>query len=553
MKNLNLHSRILLLRSSGPLINRSPLRFLASDAGDKKASTPTTETVKKAPTPTEEKPSAERETDPKLETRSSNILTDIKSDLHSKHLPKQLSFEDAREAAQKAYALQKRHIEDRLESIRSIFSGKADQIRTPDEEWYYKKVSFWMKRYENFVGLTDVKAAQARVVESEKRFIQMQDKRREAQASIAEVQKRIKDIHLEFEKTHRGEDKYLALVTQEHQVLKEERNLLEEFKFFEKAEREYFSALSNAVRDSHEKERAQAEKTKYWSVLGSILGTCLGIFGTTINNRMRMNELRRLVAQNSTGEEIREIGSEITRSLDEHEKELSSLTVQVHGILNQAKTGLENLDKVESVVDSLKKSEEKINTRTLEETLVKVQGRQKVLSDLITKHEQVLDEKLEAIKSDIFVQSTNVGKLAHIQLKDRERDQKIGEERGSFLKKNFETLTTQNLDLNQSMITFAKEIDDKIKDVRSLLLVEHRMPKFENKLLDRLIVLETGQKKLLASFLQPPEVRVGASNAETITAILETHHKRTRQTVILSTLMVAVLTPLAVYAANHVV
>ena len=38
----------------------------------------------------EEKPSAERETDPKLETRSSNILTDIKSDLHSKHLPKQL-------------------------------------------------------------------------------------------------------------------------------------------------------------------------------------------------------------------------------------------------------------------------------------------------------------------------------------------------------------------------------------------------------------------------------------------------------------------------------
>ena len=41
-------------------------------------------------------------------------------------------------------------------------------------------------------------------------------------------------------------------------------------------------------------------------------------------------------------------------------------------------------------------------------------------------------------------------------VQDRERDQKIGEERGSFLKKNFETLTTQNLDLNQSMITFAK-------------------------------------------------------------------------------------------------
>ena len=76
------------------------------------------------------------------------------------------------------------------------------------------------------------------------------------------------------------------LVTQEHQVLKEEKQLQEEFKQFEKTERECFSSLSNAVRDSHEKERAQAEKTKYWSVLGSILGTCIGIFGTTINNRL---------------------------------------------------------------------------------------------------------------------------------------------------------------------------------------------------------------------------------------------------------------------------
>ena len=49
-----------------------------------------------------------------------------------------------------------------------------------------------MKRYENFVGLTEVKAAQARVVEREKKFIEQQELRREAQAKITEVQKRIK-------------------------------------------------------------------------------------------------------------------------------------------------------------------------------------------------------------------------------------------------------------------------------------------------------------------------------------------------------------------------
>ena len=95
------------------------------------------------------------------------------------------------------------------------------------------------------------------------------------------------------------------------QVLKDEKLLQDEFKMLEKFEREYFSGLSNAVRDSHEKERAQAEKTKYWSVLGSIIGTCIGIFGTTINNRMRMNELRRLVSQNNPVEEIRAIGTEL--------------------------------------------------------------------------------------------------------------------------------------------------------------------------------------------------------------------------------------------------
>ena len=75
-----------------------------------------------------------------------------------------------------------------------------------------------------------------------------------------------------------------------------------DFQQHERQERECFAKLSNAVRDSHEKERAQAEKTKYWSVLGSIIGTCLGILGTTINNRMRMRELRELVSRSASGE-----------------------------------------------------------------------------------------------------------------------------------------------------------------------------------------------------------------------------------------------------------
>ena len=111
----------------------------------------------------------------------------------------------------------------------------------------------------------------------------------------------IKNLHTELERTHRGEDKYLELVTLEHTVLREERTYIEQLSLQERNEREAFSNLSRAVRDSHESERAQAEKTKYWAVLGSIIGTSLGVLGTTINNRLRMRELRQIVRDASAG------------------------------------------------------------------------------------------------------------------------------------------------------------------------------------------------------------------------------------------------------------
>lgn len=151
-----------------------------------------------------------------------------------------------------------------------------------------------------------------------------------------------------MEKTYRGEDKYLTLVTQEHQVLKEEKALLEDFNQLEKRERECFALLSNAVRDSHEKERAQAEKTKYWSVLGSILGTCLGILGTTINNRLRMKELRELVAKSSSGEGIREASDLLGQNLKTHEARLKDLVTQV-GVAQWCKLAIVKSFKIELI------------------------------------------------------------------------------------------------------------------------------------------------------------------------------------------------------------
>jgi hypothetical protein len=83
---------------------------------------------------------------------------------------------------------------------------------------------------------------------------------------------------------------------------------------------------------------------------------------------------------------------------------------------------------------------------------------------------QRLEEKFEDIRSDMFVQTTNVGKLAHIQLKDRERDLQLGAERDQLVRSTMDRLGAQHGDLLQLIASFGKDIDDKMKDIRSLLL-----------------------------------------------------------------------------------
>eukprot|EP00092_Neocalanus_flemingeri_P023471 GFUD01025451.1.p1 GENE.GFUD01025451.1~~GFUD01025451.1.p1 ORF type:complete len:590 (-),score=165.01 GFUD01025451.1:130-1899(-) len=498
-----------------------------------------------------------------------------------------LNFEEARDLAVKAMGQQKQFFDEKLDSLKVIFSGQPDSPRTPNEEWYYKRVSFWMKRYENFVGLTEVKASQARVVECERKFIETQEMRREAQIKIADVQKRIKDIHLELEKTHRGEDRYLVLVTQEHQVLKEERNLQDEFQFHEKSEREYFSGLSNSVRDSHESERAQAEKTKYWSILGSILGTCIGIFGTTINNRMRMNELRKLVSQNSSVEEIQAIGSELKEDFAGHRTSLLTLVTELQGVSEQAGNSFQKLDKMEELFDMLRESSDKINTRVLDQSVEELKNQQELLSKVISEHREQLDTKLEELQGDMFVQNKNVGQLTHITLKDREKEQKATEKREMEWRGKIDNLGKQNESLLDTLNTNTKGIDDKMKDVRSLLLAQTQVPreterwaeKVERSATKQMLTIQEGfdfvNKKLdeaaqaRSQALAAIDSRINREHEQhqehhnnpelqlleldSVTVLLNNHQKKTQQAVVMSALVVGILTPILVFAISKLI
>lgn len=144
----------------------------------------------------------------------------------------------------------------------------------------------------------------------------MQNERREKNQQLLTIQMNLKQISNELEKTNRTDDKYLSLLTEEHTIIRSEKSLEEELRKLEKHERESFSMLSTSLRESHEKERAQAERTKYWSVIGSIIGAFLGILGTTINNKLKMRELRSIVTDATTdGEKQRVVTGKLMDTL----------------------------------------------------------------------------------------------------------------------------------------------------------------------------------------------------------------------------------------------
>lgn len=101
-----------------------------------------------------------------------------------------------------------------------------------------------MDVYEEFIGVKTVRQAQEEVMRWEKKLSEAQLVRREKQSEINNLQSRLKEIHFDLDRTSRGEDKYLQLLTEEHQIIKKERELLNSFEGLETAEREAFHQLS---------------------------------------------------------------------------------------------------------------------------------------------------------------------------------------------------------------------------------------------------------------------------------------------------------------------
>ena len=217
--------------------------------------------------------------------------------------------------------------------------------------------------------------------------MKLQVERREKQLALSEVQSQLRSLSAELEKVHRGEERYLALLTEEHAIIKEENRLREELTVVEELERTKFAALSSSVRDSHEKERARAERTKYWSVIGSVVGAVIGIAGTSINNYLRMRELRGIVTNSAEGGiETRGLVTQLSETMKSQHNQLQSFIADLRTFVTPAGSGAKTA--VEPVNGTVKPSE----------SVQKVETHTKEIMELIQKQDSTIKKEMKEIK-----------------------------------------------------------------------------------------------------------------------------------------------------------
>ncbi|XP_023558048.1 coiled-coil domain-containing protein 51 isoform X2 [Octodon degus] len=171
--------------------------------------------------------------------------------------------------------------------------------------------------------------------QAEKVFMVARGLVREAREGLEVQQAKLKEVRDRLDRVSREDSQYLELATLEHRMLQEEKRLRAAYMHAEDSEREKFSLFSAAVRESHEKERARAERTKNWSLIGSVLGALIGVAGSTYVNRVRLQELKALLLEAQKGPvSLQEAIHEQAASYSLQQRDLRDLIMDLKGLVH---------------------------------------------------------------------------------------------------------------------------------------------------------------------------------------------------------------------------
>lgn len=138
----------------------------------------------------------------------------------------------------------------------------------------------------------------------------MEEKTSSSYSEYEEIQQQLKGLYAKKTSVYQHPKKDVstlqAIHSEEESLLLNEQNNAAIVETCKLGERESFEALSDAIQDSHQKERAQSDQMKYYTRIGSLLGAFFGFLGSNffIKREMRKHNLDQLKRFSQFEEEL---------------------------------------------------------------------------------------------------------------------------------------------------------------------------------------------------------------------------------------------------------
>ncbi|XP_063605035.1 uncharacterized protein LOC134780317 [Penaeus indicus] len=233
--------------------------------------------------------------DPKKDVRSSDPNVLRKEDMNNNKFKFEKVFSLIYEKGHQ-YQSYGDTLKQKMETSKALLNSK---IKRKEGEKWTDTFNRWYENYQDFVGITDLKKAQDKVTGLSETLLETQSKRREFQVEIEKLQENLIINQQRITKTELYSDEHYTLFDEAREMNASLKTLRGEFQICERLERDTFSQLSAAIRDCHERERFQAEQSKYWSIIASLVSAALASIITSINNWVRIREVKEHVNTNS--------------------------------------------------------------------------------------------------------------------------------------------------------------------------------------------------------------------------------------------------------------
>uniref|UniRef100_A0A6P7FZU0 Uncharacterized protein LOC114332697 n=1 Tax=Diabrotica virgifera virgifera TaxID=50390 RepID=A0A6P7FZU0_DIAVI len=217
-----------------------------------------------------------------------------------------------------------------LESLKKVLDKALseapqylDRLKKDQRKIVFERIEHLNKWYTKIIGLDEVKVYQDRVTSLQDQLLGTQTKRRELNRQLTEVRQQAQEIQSQIQHIDRKEkfDVYCQLISEEREVLNLERSVSATFQEYDQAERDLFTAFTNAVRDSQEKQRSQLEYSKYFGLTLSIIGSFLAFLYTFFWRQ----DLKLYIDQKISSINVGDIETSIVESINHHMEDIKQL------------------------------------------------------------------------------------------------------------------------------------------------------------------------------------------------------------------------------------